>query len=404
MAALTLLGFSSGLPYALTRDTLQAWMSAAQVDLATIGLFSLVWVPYSFKFVWAPLMDRYVPLAALGRRRGWLLLTQAGLILSIAALAAVGPASLPLLAAVALAVAFLSASQDIAADAYRTDVLPDAERGAGAGVFVTGYRLALLLATGAALVVVGRYDVPWSGAYVAMALLMGVGVAATLIAPSPPGPAAPPATLRDAVVLPFAEFLHRPRWPLVVAFILLFPASDAMLNALKAPFLLNTIGFSLQQLGAINNSFGLALTIVGALVGGAVVARLGIVRSLWLALVLQAMSNLSFLYLLTSGPRSEALAAVVCVENLCAGLVTAAFVAFLMGQCSRAFSATQYALLSSLMAVTRSVVGAAAGFVAEATGWPVFLGVTVLVGVPAMLVLPWLRMDADQAGAVTPEN
>lgn len=399
MAVLLALGFASGVPLGLTGATLQAWMTAAEVDLRTIGLLSVVGLPYTLKFLWAPAMDRFAP-PVLGRRRGWLVLTQIACVLAILAMAATGASSLAALGLAALVVAFCSASQDIVADAYRTDVLEERERGAGAAVFVTGYRVAMLLTTGATLVAAEKLKLPWPTIYTLMAGAMGVGVLASLAAPEPAVVGAPPATFGAAVVRPFVEFVARRGWWAVLLFIVLFKAPDEMLNAVKIPFLERRAGFTPTQIGAVAQSFGLVMSIVGAILGGAVIARLGVWRSLWGVAVLQGLSNLAFYALLFTGPRTDALAAVTCVENLCGGLVTAAFVAFLMGQCDVRFSATQYALLSSLMAVTRQLAGAPSGYIAEGLGWEAFLPVTAAAALPALLLLPFVPMPKPRASEV----
>jgi len=352
MAVLFALGFSSGLPFMLTFGTLQAWLGDAKVSLRGIGIFALVWYPYAFKFLWSPLMDRYVP-PLLGRRRGWLVLTQLALICSICAMALIGPGrSLYLFGFAALLVAFFSASQDIVADAYRTDVLPDEERGAGAAIFVTGYRVGLILSSAAALVASGRFGLSWPAIYFALAGFMVFGLAATLLAEEPATPASAPKTLTDAVVHPLLEFWRRSDGLLVILFILLFKLPEVAADGMKIPFLMS-LGASKEEIGVIGQGVGLTMTILGALIGGGIVAKLGLWRSLWLFGILGAVSNLAFYALAISPLTHWKLAGAICTENFCAGLVTAGFAAFLMSQCDRRFSATQYALLSSLMALTK---------------------------------------------------
>lgn len=390
MAVLAGLGLASGLPYMLTGAVLQAWMTDAHVTLGTIGLFSLVTLPYTFKFCWAPFMDRYA-LPILGRRRGWLLLMQLLLIAAIAAMALTGPSrSLLLFAIMAMLLAFLSASQDIVADAYRTDVLPEAERGAGAAVYVTGYRIAMLLSSSLGIWLVGRYGVPWPMIYLGIAAMMSLGIVATLAAPEPRMQVARPEGLADAFIDPLFDFLRRPDGWLVLLFVVVFKLPDVLVDGMKMPFLLQ-IGISKEQIGAIGQGLGLAMSIAGALVGGGLVARLGLWRSLWVFGLLQALSNLGFWVLSQTGPNLLTLSAVISVENFCAGLVTAGFVAFLMSQCDVRFSATQYAMLSSLMAVTRIVGGAPAGFLAEHLGWPAFFLASLFAAVPGLLLLTWVR-------------
>jgi PAT family beta-lactamase induction signal transducer AmpG len=388
MASLALLGFSSGLPLLLTSRTLQAWMTSDDVDLTTIGLFSLVALPYSLKFLWAPVMDRFVP-PFLGRRRGWLLITQLCVMAAIGAMALQDPTrSLQLLAINAILIAFFSASQDIVVDAYRTDVLAEREMGAGAAIWVVGYRVALLTTGALGLVLADR--MPWQLVYLLLALLMLVGIGATLWTREPVMRGAPPQTFADAVVLPFREFFQRAgalTAILVLAFIVLYKLPDYLAGTMVTPFLLET-GFSQTDVGAIQGGLGLFATILGALVGGGVVARLGINRSLWVIGGLQAVSNLAYYGLSLAGRNYPFLVSAIVVENFCTGLVTAGFIAFLMSMCSVQFSATQYALLSSLMGASRDVVVSPAGLIAEATGWPTFFLITLAAAIPGLLLLP----------------
>lgn len=388
MAALLFLGFSSGLPLFLTSKTLQAWMTVEKVDLGAIGLFSLVGLPYSLKFLWAPLLDRFVP-PFLGRRRGWLLLTQALLMLGIAGMAWQRPSqALQLLAINALLIAFFSATQDIAADAYRTDVLEEREMGAGVAVFVLGYRIALLLTGSLALMLADK--LPWSTVYLLISALMGVGLVSSIFAPEPTQREHPPDSLSAAVVLPFREFFQRSsviRGALILVFIVLYKLGDALVNNMSTPFLLQT-GFTQTDIGAIQGGMGLLATIVGTLAGGAVLSQLGINRSLWVFGGLQAVSNLAYFVLAQLGKSYQLLVVTINIENYCAGLGTAAFVAFLMSLCNPRFSATQYALLSSLMAVSRDILVAPAGKLAQATGWSSFFLISIVAALPGLLLLP----------------
>lgn len=386
MAAIGLLGFAGGLPLFLTSRTMQAWMTAENVDLTTIGLFSLVGLPYSTKFLWAPFIDRYCP-PFLGRRRGWMAITQALLALAIAALAFGNPRTAVLaFAFTALGVAFLSATQDIAIDAYRVDVLEPLEAGAGTAVYVVGYRAALLITGSAALILADRMT--WSAVYLVMAGLMLLGVAATVWSPEPPPIDRVPETMTDAIIEPFRDFFARSKWRAVVIliFITLYRLADSMAGNMATPFLLKS-GFSQTDVGAIQGGIGLLSTIVGALCGGALISRLGINRCLWVFGVLQLASNVGY-YVLSLDPRYSVMVGVIIVENFCAGLVVAGFGAFFMSLCSPRFSATQYALMTSLMAFSRDVLVAPAGKIAEATGWPMFFLITIAAGIPAMLLLP----------------
>ena len=390
MAALLFLGFSSGLPFYLTSTTLQAWMTKANVDLTTIGLFSLVGLPYSLKFFWAPLLDRYVP-PFLGRRRGWLVITQILLLIAIASMSMHDPAlGLRLLAANALIVAFLSATQDVAGDAYRTDVLHHREMGAGAAIWVLGYRIALLLTGSLAFVLADR--LPWPTVYLLMSSLMLVGVIAAVLAPEPVLEDAPPRSLAEAVFLPFNEFFTRSglfRGLLVLLFIVLYKYSDSLVIVMGTPFLLQA-GYTQTEIGVVRGGAGLIATIVGALAGGAVLARIGVNRTLWTVAVLQAVSNLGYYFLAVSAASSTALLVVIVIENFIGGLATAALLAFLMMMCNKRFSATQFALLSSLVAASRDLLTAPSGGIAGATGWPSFFLISIAAGLPSLLMLPFI--------------
>lgn len=405
MAALLMLGFASGLPAYLTSRTLQAWMTVEQVDLSTIGAFSLVALPYSLKVLWTPLLDRYVP-PFLGRRRGWMLMTQVALMLAIAWMAFRDPArAVQMLAFNAILIAFFSATYDAVFDAYKIDVLETRELGAGAAVSVLGYRIALLVTGSLALILADH--VSWQVVYVIMAALMLLGIMATLRAPEPKLREAPPTTLVEAVKLPLIEFFTRAgmmRGLAILLFIVLYKLSDYLAQNMAIPFLLQT-GFSQSQIGAINGGIGLVATIVGVMAGGGLVTKLGINRSLWIFGALQAISNLMY-YLLATMPQSTTMLVIAMVtENFCTGLVTAGFVAFLMSLCNVRFSATQYALLTSLMAISRDVLVAPAGVIAQATGWPAFFLLTLAAGIPGLLLLPvFAPWNADRPVVAAPHE
>jgi MFS transporter, PAT family, beta-lactamase induction signal transducer AmpG len=388
MAALILLGFASGLPLYLTSKTLQAWMTVEGVDLEAIGLFSLVGIPYSLKFLWSPLLDRFVP-PFLGRRRGWLVLIQAALILAIASMTWQNPTqAIQLLAINAVIVAFLSATQDIAADAYRTDVLEMHELGAGAAVFVLGYRIALLVTGSLALILADR--ISWSMVYLILAAVMAIGLLASLWAPEPKIKGQPPESLLDAVVLPFVEFFQRlggGHGAMILVFVVLYKLGDAVAANMSTPFLLQT-GFTQTDIGAIQGGMGLIATIVGTLAGGALLTQLGINRSLWIFGGLQAISNLAYFGLAQLGKDYSFMILTINIENFCAGLGNAAFLAFFMSLCNARFSATQFALLSSLMAVSRDILVAPAGAIAAKIGWSSFFLFSIAVAIPGLLLLP----------------
>jgi PAT family beta-lactamase induction signal transducer AmpG len=395
---LLLLGFASGLPLALTAGTLQAWLAAENVDIVAIGWFALVGQPYTYKFLWAPLMDRYVP-PFLGRRRGWLLITQVLLALAIGFMGTLSPSdSAWLLGASALAVAFLSSSQDIVFDALRTDWLAREERGAGAAVSVFGYRLAMLVSGAGALILADQW-LGWSATYWLMASLMGVGMVATWFVIEPEVAGGAPKTLDEAVVKPFAEFFTRQGAVALLVLVVLYKLGDAFAGNLTTTFLLRGPGFSLTEIGAINKGFGLAATILGALVGGAMMAKMRLYRALLLFGALQAVTNLGFMLLAMTGKNYVFMVAVIGLENLCGGMGTAAYVALLMALCDRRFSATQYALLSALSAVGRVYVGPAAGYIVAGFGWVPFFFFTFLIALPGLALLVWMRARIDALDA-----
>ncbi len=385
-ALLLILGFASGLPLALTSGTLQAWMSVENIDIKTIGFFSLVGQAYVLKFLWSPLMDRYTP-PFLGRRRGWLITSQLLLIAGIALMGALQPArDLTLLAALAILVAFCSASQDIVFDAWKTDVLPAEERGAGAAITVLGYRLAMLVSGGLALWLADRL-LGWQATYWLMALLMVPGVIATLMAREPGDTIARPHTLEEAVIAPLRDFFNRDNAWLMLSLIVLYKLGDAFAASLTTTFLIRGVGFSAGDVGLVNKSLGLLATIIGALYGGMLMQRLSLFRALMLFGILQALSNLAWWLLSVTPPHMWSMASAVFAENLCGGMGTAAFVALLMSLCNRSFSATQFALLSALSAVGRVYVGPAAGWLVELWGWPTFYAFSVAAALPGLLLL-----------------
>jgi PAT family beta-lactamase induction signal transducer AmpG len=383
------LGFSSGLPLALTSSTLQAWLTVAELDIRTIGIFALVGLPYTLKFCWAPLVDWWTP-PFLGRRRGWMVITQVALIAGIAAMAGLPPGeSIWLLGLLALGVAFFSASQDIAFDAYRADTLRPAERGLGAAVSVTGYRLAMLVSGGLALILSDQIGFP--NTYLIMAALLSLGVMATLWGPEPEWGLEAPRSLRSAVVDPLKEFLARPEAAGFLLLIVLYKLGDALAGTLTSAFLIRGLGFSATEVGVINKGLGLASLLFGTLVGGILLVRLGLLRALLIFGVLQALSNLGFLILAAVGKHYTGMAIVVALENGAGGMGTAALVALLMALCNHRYTATQYALLSSFASLGRVLVGPAAGYGVEALGWQGFFFVTCLAALPGIWWLWLLR-------------
>ena len=412
MAAILFLGFASGIPLFLTSQTLQAWMTVEGVDLTTIGMFSLVSLPYSLKFLWAPVMDRYVP-PFLGRRRGWLVITQVALLVSIAAMSLHDPSrGLKLLAFNAILIAFFSASTDVVFDAYKIDVLDEREMGAGAATGVLGYRIALIVTGSLALMLA---DVmPWPTVYLLMAALLLVGLAAAFWAPEPVIGTLAPQSIREAVIDPFVEFFRRtgPGWGIaILLFVIFYQLPDRFGQNMATPFLLQ-VGFSQTEVGAIRGGIGMVSTIVGVLAGGAVIAALGINKSVWIFAALQILSNLVYYWIALVGEDRGVLIVAIILENISGGMVTAVFVAYMMSLSSRRFSATQFALLSSMMTAARDVLVTPAGAVAEATGWPSFFLLTLATGVPALLLLPVLvpwggehpRGAAEHSGVVEDDS
>jgi len=377
------LGFASGLPLALTRTTLSAWMTNAGVDLKTIGLFSLVTLPYSFKFVWAPLLDRF-SLPVLGRRRGWMVLAQACLLAGIWMMSEINPQQAPLaIATMAVLVAFFSASQDVAADAYRTDVLPPAERASGTSTWIMGYRVAMLVSGAGALVLSDH--MPWPRVYLIMALLMGIGIVATWLAPEPEA-VRPPRTIADAVIKPFVDFFTRKGAALALTFIMLYRIGDTIAGGMVLPFLIKR-GFSNSEIGYWNKGVGFGATVIGVMLGGGLVAKYGVHRCLLFFGLLAALANTGYMALAIHGKSVLLLVAAITVDNTCGGMVDAAFAAFLMSLCNKSFSATQFALLSSASTLIGRVVSAGSGWLADGVGWPVFFGITIVAVFPSLVLL-----------------
>ena len=387
------LGFASGLPLALTAGTLQAWLTVVGLDLKTIGIFTLVGLPYTLKFLWAPLMDRLVP-PWLGRRRGWMLVMQLCVALGLAAMAMTGPGQLPeILGVLALVVAFLSASLDIVFDAYRTDLLLRPERGFGAAVWVNGYRCALLFASAGALLLADR--IGWQNTYLLLAALMAAGIVTILVSPEPSKPSATPASLSEAVGGPLKELFARPGVIGLLAVIILYKFGDAVAASLQTAFLIGGMGFSVSEVGYVKG-LGLGATLIGALVGGVAMAKLGMVRSLLLFGLLQAVSNLGFMWLAWMGKSYAALTISILVENVTGGMGTAAFVALIMSLCDHRYTATQFALLSSLEALGRVFSGRPSAELVEMVGWAQFFFCSFLVALPGIWLVWGLRTQLDQ--------
>jgi len=390
MLVALLMGFSCGLPLLLTISLLQAWMKEEGVDLTVIGLMALVGLPYTLKFLWSPIVDRFT-LPFFGRRRGWLLVAQLSLMLSIVGLGLTDPANNPLMVAfAALLVTFCSASQDIVVDAYRREDLPDEELGLGSSLYVNGYRVGMLLASGGGLIMADH--ISFSMVYVIMAVCMLPGVITTILAPEPDVAAGTPKNLKDAVIGPLVEYFSRNGAVWILVFILLYKIGDQMASAMTTPFYLD-IGFSKTEIGAVVKLFGFWATIAGSLIGGILMLRLGINRSLWVFGFLQALSTAGFAILAKIGYSITVLSGVIAFENLSAGMGTAAYVAFMASITNKKFTATQYALLTSLMGIPRVFASAPTGFLAKNIGWESFFIFCTLIAIPGMLLLfkfaPW---------------
>lgn len=429
--SLLFLGFSSGLPFGVLAEPLSAWLVDANVSKTEIGLFALVSIPYSLKFLWAPLVDRLrLPLltAHFGRRRGWALLAQALLLVSIVVMGGSDPATnLGATAAFALAVAFASASQDIVIDAYRVEILERHQLAAGAATTVFGWRLGQVGAGAVGLILADI--LPWPLVFTLIAAMVGVGMATILLNPEPRlsiggeadevearaeaflerrphlprAPAAALAWIYAAAVFPIVEFIRRRHWLAILLFIALYKFGDAVLAVMKVPFFLE-IGFSKTDIAEVVKLFGVVAVIAGGMVGGILLARIGILRGLLVCGVLMAASNLVFIVQAHVGANHWMLALTIAVENTTTGMGTAAFVAYLSSLCNLAYTATQYALLTSLMALSRTVLSSGAGWLADRMSWPDFFIVTTLAAVPGLLLLLWMIRAFPPEAAVRPTS
>lgn len=393
MLIILAMGFASGLPLLLTLSTLSYWLSKVGVDKTTIGLFALVGTPYTFKFLWSPIMDQ-VPLPVLtrllGRRRSWLLLTQALLAVAIFAMGLTDPAVNPVNTAIAaLVVAFLSASQDIVVDAYRIDLLPNEEQGQGAGATQVGYRFGLLLAGAGALALSDYFS--WSVVFTVLAAAMVASMVVTLLAPEPKAPSRPAHhdyahIVKEAVVDPFADFMKHKGWLLILAFTLFYKFGDALGGTMANPFY-NEMGFTGTEIAAVSKVWGVWMTVVGAVLGGVAVARWGVFSALMIGGVLQAATNLAFTYVAMVGHDLPALTIAITADNIAGGAAGAALVAYLSSLCNVAYTATQYALLTSFMAYGRTLLSSGSGWLADHTDWATFWAATALLAIPGLALL-----------------
>jgi PAT family beta-lactamase induction signal transducer AmpG len=397
MAAVLFLSFASGLPFNLTNFTLQAWLASAGLSIKIIGIFSLAALPYNFKFLWAPLLDRYLP-PLLGRRRGWILIFQACLAVCIGVMGFSSPTKAPyVLFGIAVLLAFLSASQDIVIDAYRVDTIPPSERALAAGAATFGYRTAAMLA-GAVLVYIAAY-IDWHSAFLFVACLMAATMIATLRAPEPTVPGHAPRTLADAVWHPLREGLKQPGIWGFLALVLLYKVGDALALSLYSTFMIKGVGFSLQELSIAGKLNMTVSTIIGVAFGGWVYMRWGTFRSLLIFGIGQALTNLLYMWLALAGKKVWLLVLATSLDTMIGGMGQAAFVAFLVSLCSADYSATQYALLSALATLPRNVTGWIASQLVPVIGWANFFVVTCLVAVPGLVLLVLLRKPLNELGA-----
>jgi len=413
LLAILFMGFSSGLPFALTSGTLTFWLRKAGISRTEIGLFSLVGIAYALKFVWSPILDR-LPLPILtkwlGRRRSWALLIQVPLAVSMLVLGFTDPARAPIFTALAaVAVAFLSASQDVVIDAYRIELLKPEEQGAGAAATQWGYRLGLLASGAGALHLMEVAG--WGFAYSVMAALMAVGMATVWLTPEPAAPALARAVgastvqrvrswLNDSVVAPFADFFTRAHWLAILLFIVLYKYGDALAGLMATPLYVD-LGFTGGEVADISKVFGVGATMVGVGVGGLLVARFGLYPSLLFCGVIQNLATLMYAALALAGHDRNMLALSVAVENVTGGMGSAAFVAYLSRLCSVRFTATQYALFSALFAFSRILLSAPGGWLADRIDWVPFFTIAAAAGIPGLLVLLWL-MQRVPLPAITP--
>lgn len=385
-------GFSSGLPLYLLLNLVPAWLKSESIDLKSIGLLSLVQIPYTWKFIWSPIMDRF-SLFGLGRRKGWMLGTQCALLLSIAGLGLFAPQhSLWPIAYLAMGVAFFSASQDIVLDAYRREILSDEELGLGNSVHVNAYRVAGLIPGSLSLILADH--LPWHSVFLFTALFMLPGIALSIFCREP-RVVHQPATLRVAVIEPFHEFMSRTGWQsavLILSFIFLYKLGDSMATALATPFY-QDIGFSKTEIGLIAKHAGLWPSVIGAMLGGIWMLKLGINRALWVFGLVQIVSIFGFYWLALAGHNRLLLGGVISFEALGVGLGTAAFTAFIAKTTDPRYTATQFAMFTSLAAVPRTFFNALTGWLVESLGWPGFFLLCAALAVPGMLLLfkvaPW---------------
>ncbi len=393
IAVVTLLGFASGLPFPLVSGTLQAWLTYEGVDIKTIGILTVLTFPYSIKFLWAAFFDRY-SMPFMGRRRGWILISQILIMIGLYSMILISPQNLMWLSIVALMIAFFSASQDISIDAYRTEILKPKERGLGASLSVTAYRISLIVGGGLCLLLADYFG--WEVSLTLVSSLLLIGIFTNLFA-TEPDDIVKPKTLRESFIEPLRDLLSREKSLILLLFIILYKIGDAYAGSLSTAFFIRGMGFSLAEVGTVNKIVGIISSIVGALIGGFLLTKINLFRALFLFGMLQAISNLCFMILALYGKSLSLFVFTVIIENLTGGMGTTAFLSLLMGLCNRSFAATQYALLSSLASVGRIFISPTSGFVVSFTGWAFFYFLTFLVSLPGLFFIFLLKKTINSA-------
>lgn len=392
--AVLFLGFFSGLPLFLTSSTLQAWFATTNIPITQIGLLSLVGTPYLFKFCWAPLLDKWVP-PLLGRRRGWIFVTQFFLVLGLLFMARLAPETQSFyISVVALIIAICAATQDIGINAYQADILHESERGTGAAMYVFGYRVAMLVSGGLALIFADHYG--WQATYTLMGILMFVGLFFTWFSPETEDLAVPK-TWQEAIVDPFKQFLSRDKAWMILFGILLYKFGDNFVIALNSAFFLRKLHFTLEQVGLAYKFVGFAATIAGLFIGGYILSKIKLYRSLLLFGVLQSVSSFLYVALALMGKNYAMMLIAVTGESLCLGLGTAALIAWLMSLCDHRYTATQFALFSALSSVSRVITGPISGYMVKAIGWPLFFTWGAVAAIPGLILIYHLRHTFRQS-------
>jgi MFS transporter, PAT family, beta-lactamase induction signal transducer AmpG len=381
MASLSLFG---AIPFQIVFNTMPTWLAADGVLASDIGLFSVATLPWSFKFVWAPLIDRYRPPFA-GRRRGWMLIAQASLLFAIAAVPFMDPKNALMVIAIGTAIAFLSATHDIALDAYAVELMQPQEQGPGNAMRTTFYRIGMLAAGGVAIAAAGV--VSWKIVFIAIALVMLPGMLFVSLASEPPQEATPLPSLGDAIVLPFLTFFRKERAVAIMFFVLLYKFGDNMVQTMLPPFFVQELGVTLVEIGFAQKTVGMGATIAGALLGGALIPRIGLGRALWIFGLLQASVNITYAATAWTGGVRPMMYAAIALEHSFAGMTTAALLTLITRLCDKRLAATQFALLTSIYALGRTLAGPPSGFIAEQIGFGYFFLVTMAASVPGLALL-----------------